>query len=337
MNNFLYYVPNFIWIIVGVILGVFDLINLIMFFVGDDEDKKEKKKKYIFILSFFTVVCFILYPIKDNLIEMPKVTPNTYANVIQTLDAQGIRYKVNNDKEIIDYANTIVISQSVEEGTIINKKIETVILFIENTINTAEPSTNQSEKINVSTTLSKDNVLETTKITTTTEETTEEITTTTTIETTQETTTTTETIENNILLSAYDSTGGYSELSQENKVKIAGAEYDSGLSFNLGASYNIWGNGTQYALYNISDISSQYNTINFFIGHVDTYDLVDVELKIYTSTINEEFGTPDMYKISSDSMFIPIAVNISGKDTMKIEINCLGSPTKYGIFNISFE
>lgn len=127
MYNFLYHFPNFIWAVLGVVLAVFDLINLIMYFFGDD-DKKENKKKYLAILTISAIICFILYPIKNNLVEMPKVTPNTYANAIQLLDSCGISYEA--DIEVSDYTKTIVGGQSIAEGEIINKKKATVILYI---------------------------------------------------------------------------------------------------------------------------------------------------------------------------------------------------------------
>jgi len=44
MYNFLYNVPNVIWFVLGIVLTVFDLINLTIYFLGDDDKKGNKKK-----------------------------------------------------------------------------------------------------------------------------------------------------------------------------------------------------------------------------------------------------------------------------------------------------
>ena len=143
--------------------------------------------------------------------------------------------------------------------------------------------------------------------------------------------------ENNTILSAYDSTDGYSQLSVENVINIAGKNYDEGLSFNIGASYNIWGSGKQYALFNITDIANSHNTISFEIGRVSNYGLEDIILNIYTCGQNEDYGEPETYRIKSDCMLTNISVNIVGKTSMKIEVNATGSGTRYGIVNIMLE
>lgn len=129
MYNFLYHVPSAIWFVLGSGLTIFDMYELIMFLFGKNMEKKENKKKFMVILLLSAIICFMLYPVKDNLVEVPKVTPNTYANAIQLLDSYGIRYESNG--EVSDYTQTIVNDQSIKEGKIINKKKTIIMLYID--------------------------------------------------------------------------------------------------------------------------------------------------------------------------------------------------------------
>lgn len=128
MYSFLYNVPKIVWFVLEIVFFAFDSFEIIMFIKKNSNEKKGKMKTIVF-LFICTVICIILYSTKDNLIKMPKVTPNTYANAIQTLNENGINYKTDNI--VSDFINTIVSSQSIEEGEIINKRKDTVILYID--------------------------------------------------------------------------------------------------------------------------------------------------------------------------------------------------------------
>lgn len=114
---------------IGIISGLIGVIPAILLIFP-------KKKGIKFFLIVTGVIIFLVYfcfsNLKKDLVEMPKVTPNTYDNVAQLLDLQGIKYEADSTVKINDYPRIMVNSQSIKEGEIINKKKDTVILYIDN-------------------------------------------------------------------------------------------------------------------------------------------------------------------------------------------------------------
>lgn len=127
MYEFLYHAPDYIEVIVGMILGTFDFINFIIFL----KDKTQKHRiKYVVVLTVAIFLCIIVQLFKVNLVKVPQVTGDTYANAVQTLHNSEVNFII--DKEINTiYDEWIVTKQSIDDGIIINKKKQTVILTVE--------------------------------------------------------------------------------------------------------------------------------------------------------------------------------------------------------------
>lgn len=122
-----------------------------------------------------------------------------------------------------------------------------------------------------------------------------------------------------------------------NGFTMYGKTYTNGFTMSMGASYNIWGNGEQYAIYNIESISDKYSTIKFLIGHVDGYETANVTVNIY---LDKAVGdSPDyIFDISPDISPQEYPVNIVGKRGMIIQVcNTGGGTNKVGFANPTFE
>lgn len=78
-------------------------------------------------------------------------------------------------------------------------------------------------------------------------------------------------------INAYESFSG----NGNNGFTMYANTYTNGFTMKMGASYNMWGNGEQYAIYNIDTISNKYSTIRFLIGHVDGYETANVKVNIF--------------------------------------------------------
>lgn len=116
-----------------------------------------------------------------------------------------------------------------------------------------------------------------------------------------------------------------------------GKTYTNGFTISMGASYNIWGNGTQYVTYNIESISKMYSTITVLAGHIDGYvsDSILVQI-LLDKTIDDN---PD-YEYTINPTVSPknLSIDIKGKSSMTIKVsNNGGSDNKIGFANLSFK
>lgn len=131
----------------------------------------------------------------------------------------------------------------------------------------------------------------------------------------------------------YDSFSG----DGNNGFTMYGNTYTNGFTMSMGASYNMWGNGEQYAIYNIESISNKYSTIKFMIGHVDGYETANVRVNIYLDKTIDE--SPDYtFEITPDISPQEYSIGITGKRGMIIEVSNTGGGTnKVGFANPTFE
>lgn len=148
--------------------------------------------------------------------------------------------------------------------------------------------------------------------------------------------------ENDIpLLKAHEwkNQGVYEEYNGDgnNGFNMYGETYTHGFTISMAASYNMWGGGEQYAIYNIKSISDSYSIIKLLVGHVDGYDNGDIRLEIYLDKSLDE--SPDYeYIIQPEMPPQEIPISIIGKTGMTIKvINQGGSENRIGFANPSFE
>ena len=109
----------------------------------------------------------------------------------------------------------------------------------------------------------------------------------------------------------------------DKKMRVAGKEYDSGLT--IGCDYSILGDGDGYALFNLE---SQYQKMEFDVGKTDENEIQDVTLAIYVDK-----NDPITYNLSAENPSEHISINLNNAKTLKIQIT-EGTRVVYGFFNI---
>lgn len=113
--------------------------------------------------------------------------------------------------------------------------------------------------------------------------------------------------------------------SASNGFSMFGNTY-TGFTVHLGASYNMWGSGTQYCVFNISKWSEVGNVLRLTYGHIDGSENGNRRISIY-------FDSSDSaaYVFDYDSTNPPktVDIEISSHESMKIVVNNLsgGQPT----------
>ena len=133
--------------------------------------------------------------------------------------------------------------------------------------------------------------------------------------------------------------GAYEEFngSGNNGFDMFGERYTNGFTFSMGASYNLWGNEEQYAIYSIGSEGHKYDELSLLVGHVDQYPPDNVTLNIYVDKSTED--KPDYtYEIQPEIAPQQISVVIKDKSSLVIQvINQGGSQNKIGFTNIEFK
>ena len=133
--------------------------------------------------------------------------------------------------------------------------------------------------------------------------------------------------------------GAYEEFngSGNNGFDMFGERYTNGFTFSMGASYNLWGNEEQYAIYSIGSEGHKYDELSLLVGHVDQYPPDNVTLNIYVDKSTED--KPDYtYEIQPEIAPQQISVAIKDKSSLVIQvINQGGSQNKIGFTNIEFK
>ncbi len=116
-----------------------------------------------------------------------------------------------------------------------------------------------------------------------------------------------------------------------------GEKYNNGFMIRMGASFNMWGEGTQYITYIISSVTKKYTKIKMLVGHVDGYVSNDIKLRIFLDKTLDE--TPNYeYTISPNVAPQWITINAKNTSAMTIEVSNLGSGTNcIGFTDVKFK
>ena len=117
--------------------------------------------------------------------------------------------------------------------------------------------------------------------------------------------------------------------SASNGFTMFGTTY-TGFTVHLGASYNMWGNGTQYCVFNIADWSEVGNTLKLTFGHVDGSDNGSRKVSIYFDSSESA-----AYVFNYDSTNPPktVDIEIDSHESMKIVVDNLSGGQPYVGFN----
>lgn len=86
-----------------------------------------------------------------------------------------------------------------------------------------------------------------------------------------------------------------------------GKTYTNGFTISMGASYNIWGNGTQYVTYNIESISKMYSSIKKKVRTTSSMERISISDNADGSTsraCTSLFLISDLGAIRSPSYFL---------------------------------
>lgn len=111
-----------------------------------------------------------------------------------------------------------------------------------------------------------------------------------------------------------------------NGFKMFGDTYTNGFTMTMGASYNMWGGGTQYVTYNISSVSKEYSLIKLLVGHVDGYASNDIKVEFFLDKSLEENSDYE-YTISPSISPQWISIDITNCSAMTIQVSNLGGDT----------
>lgn len=113
--------------------------------------------------------------------------------------------------------------------------------------------------------------------------------------------------------------------------QMFGREYNDGFTISMGASYNMWGNGVQYAIFNVEEISREYASIQLLVGHVDGYDVGDITLEIYVDKNLEQ--EPDItHVIKAEEAPAEIGIDLNGAKSLIIKVSNQGGSTNMAGF-----
>lgn len=119
--------------------------------------------------------------------------------------------------------------------------------------------------------------------------------------------------------------------------KMFGDTYTNGFTMTMGASYNMWGGGTQYVTYNISSVSKEYSLIKLLAGHVDGYASNDIKIEFYLDKSLDENSDYE-YTVSPNVSPQWLSIDITDCSAMTIQVSNLGGDTNcIGFADTRFE
>lgn len=122
-----------------------------------------------------------------------------------------------------------------------------------------------------------------------------------------------------------------------NGFKMFGDTYTNGFIMTMGASYNMWGGGTQYVTYNISSVSKEYSLIKLLVGHVDGYASNDIKVELFLDKSLDENSDYE-YTISPNVSPQWLSIDITDCSAMTIQVSNLGGDTNcIGFADTRFE
>lgn len=122
-----------------------------------------------------------------------------------------------------------------------------------------------------------------------------------------------------------------------NGFTMFGKSYTNGFTISMGASYNVWGNGTQYVTYNVDSISNEFSSIKILVGHIDGYSSDDIKVEFFLDKSLEDSSD---YEFTIHPTVSPewISINIEDHSAMTIQVSNLGGDSNcIGFADISFE
>jgi len=134
-------------------------------------------------------------------------------------------------------------------------------------------------------------------------------------------------LDNSLLLDDLVNDSGTTAIyeSPSNGFTMFGTTY-TGFTVRLGASYNMWGNGTQYCVFNISEWSDVGHVLKLTYGHIDGSDNGNRRISIYFDSSESA-----AYVFNYDSTNPPetVDIEIGSHESMKIVVDNLsgGQPT----------
>ena len=121
----------------------------------------------------------------------------------------------------------------------------------------------------------------------------------------------------------------------EDSFIMFGQEYFLGFTIRVLASFNMWGHGTQYAVFAVRNLSEEGNYLNISIGHVDGSGNGNAYVRIFfDKTTNEEHD----YEFLISSQVAPLynqRINIVGRNAMIVQVvNTSGNPLAIGFADL---
>lgn len=126
-------------------------------------------------------------------------------------------------------------------------------------------------------------------------------------------------------------TASYKSYEGDESFQMFGREYNDGFTMSMGASYNMWGNGVQYAIFNVEDLSREYASIRLLVGHVDGYDVGDITLEIYVDKNLEQ--EPDItHVIKAEEAPKEVGIGLNGAKSLIIKVSNQGGSTNMAGF-----
>ena len=131
MNEFIFKFSDISWGSISLISSIIALFTFLLSRIQDKNKFKKLIRNIMIVIAIFTFILYILSTIyRDFFIEMPNLKDLEYSDAIQTLGDKGITYVIANEVDVGNVYGCSVEEQSIKPGEIINKKNQTVMLYL---------------------------------------------------------------------------------------------------------------------------------------------------------------------------------------------------------------
>jgi len=140
-----------------------------------------------------------------------------------------------------------------------------------------------------------------------------------------------------ILRAKVNDSGTYREyVGNAESFTMFGQSYHNGFTINLGASFNMWGGGTQYVTFAMSNFVDEGDYFNMTIGHIDGSGNGNVYVRVYLDKTTVENYDYEFYVSSQTAPLYNQRIRIKDRTSMIIQVvNTSGNGLRIGFTDLA--